>query len=278
MHDNKVGLDFVEQNEVSANEPGWVTLIPLVGVLLIGFLCCCVFAGEMVRFAVAYTYEYWEDNLGEVTAARQIERGFEACEQSCSSTWVNVGRFTTRLPSDTPIFELLFGCSENPCEISGSPGGTSTVYELAALAALARPELRFKVVGYCASACARFLDLARAQVCLTPKAQVGLHMGTTGYHTRVGYKKTSYHLPSLSDDLVDEVRRLGGFPPHGKAVYLTLEQARRIWSDCDEPKPSVLQVHSEAQPRAVPVEFYTWPPQPNTGKPKAKKIPRRPQP
>ncbi len=130
--------------------------------------------------------------------------------------------------------------------ISNNGGGRVDLFE-DAVSEVLKTGRKVRVDGRCTSACARFADKARPNVCITDKAVFRFHK-TTGTRTLVrtvnpvavsgmfsfSPRPTSYEVrydPSLSPDIRTWVEKRGGFPSEGFLV-MNAGEAANFWPLC----------------------------------------------
>lgn len=130
-------------------------------------------------------------------------------------------------PTDIPWPAIV--CS-NPCVIQDDAGGIVDTFE-AQGRLMAQGHVPVIVDGPCMSACTRFIDIDRANVCLTDRALLGyhksVHMGSDG---RPIFGEMKYDTPGLQTYLV----KRGGLPDpdSGHLLMLNSIEASPFYRHC----------------------------------------------
>jgi hypothetical protein len=133
--------------------------------------------------------------------------------------------------SRADIVEEALGCVGNPCVVDNSTGGNVSTFRSAARQ-VKRTGRKVVIDGPCYSACAIFADMARSNVCVTPKGSFGFHQGEV-----VGIRENGDELllrrytPEHSSDIAGWVNRNGGFPTQGFRV-MSASAAGKYWKRC----------------------------------------------
>jgi hypothetical protein len=123
-------------------------------------------------------------------------------------TWHLVSHATNATsPTKSPI-ELAFPSCGKPCIITFSKGGKLDDFAKAAISL--KEDDMVVIDGVCISACALFADVARPQVCVTPKAVFVFHAGYDHGLTRRDGSPLRID-PPHSLDIRRYVYELGGF-------------------------------------------------------------------
>ena len=114
--------------------------------------------------------------------------------------------------------------------ITKSLGGDSMKFEEAATDVLTT-----------SSACVRFAELARPNVCITPRSIFRLHkgnsvttMGSSGFMGTRRTTLTSYgtQTPRMSPEIKSLVEKKGGLPDGGAFVTLSYQEVSQYWRTC----------------------------------------------
>ncbi len=129
----------------------------------------------------------------------------------------------------------MFGksCGE-PCIIEYNPGGF--LLRFTYLANLVSHGARKRVVidGICASGCAAFADLARPNVCITPRARFAFHTGWANlYELHIDYEVR--FVPFMSPDVFAWIVKHGGLPNSNDwlgMLYMSSKEAAAFWPTC----------------------------------------------
>jgi hypothetical protein len=126
------------------------------------------------------------------------------------------------------------------CVINDSPGGDVAIFQSAAQEVL-REGKKLVIDGRCVSACVILADLARANTCLTPRAELAVHQSATlkivgraydsGRAVAIG-RVVSRQDPPQSADINAWVASHGGYPEKG-FMAIPLQDARLFWAMCD---------------------------------------------
>jgi hypothetical protein len=136
---------------------------------------------------------------------------------------------------------LRTACRAEPvCVVHHNAGGEVALFQLAAQEVMSEGK-KLIIDGRCESACVILADLARANTCLTPRAELAVHQAATvkiigktyqrGRAVPVG-KIVSRRDPPQSDDINAWVVSHGGYPAEG-FMTIPLEDARLFWPLCD---------------------------------------------
>lgn len=150
------------------------------------------------------------------------------------------------------MMKFLFKCADRECVIRGNSGGNPFLFADAAKETL-RKGMRIKVDGHCYSGCVLFASWARKNVCVTERARMGLHYGSTttlyerfgkqidpttelGLHTLrttpLGYREeTLYFVPNYGDDINEWALENHKMPYEGLYV-MTRPEALKFWKPC----------------------------------------------
>ncbi len=126
----------------------------------------------------------------------------------------------------------VLGCSGDPCVVKNNPGGDVVRFKAAARE-IKRTGRRVVIDGKCDSACAILADMARSNVCVTPRAKFGFHQGYIVAQAETGgqYYLLGRFKPSHSRDVARWVNKNGGYPKKGYRV-MGHRPASRIWKKC----------------------------------------------
>jgi hypothetical protein len=126
------------------------------------------------------------------------------------------------------------------CIVSNNPGGEVALFQLAAEEVLKEGK-QLVIDGRCESACVILADIARANTCLTSRAELAVHQAATvkiigrtyqrGKSVPVG-KVISRQDPPQSADISQWVADHGGYPSEG-FMQIPLEDARLFWRLCE---------------------------------------------
>lgn len=126
----------------------------------------------------------------------------------------------------------VFGHCGDPCVITYSPGGEVAKFQAAGHAVRAGAKRLVIIDGPCLSACAIFADIARARVCITPRAQFGFHKASVyAVQGPSELRLVGREDPPQSRDIRRWVKRQGGFPVRGMRM-MSNKQAARFWRRC----------------------------------------------
>jgi hypothetical protein len=129
-------------------------------------------------------------------------------------------------------------CAGVTCTITNNPGGDIDLFARAAKEVV-REGRHLRIAGMCASACVLLADLARANTCVTPSAQLAVHktyvINVTGEAIANGQEIPVGDLlarqdPPQSPDVDRWIRANGGYPSEGVNI-LPLKSAR-FWATC----------------------------------------------
>lgn len=126
----------------------------------------------------------------------------------------------------------VLGCSGDPCVVRNNPGGNLVEFKAAARQ-IKRTGRRVVIDGQCDSACAVLADMARSNVCVTPRAKFGFHQGYIVAQAQSGgaYYLLGRFKPPHSRDVARWVTKNGGYPKKGFRV-MGHRSAGRIWKTC----------------------------------------------
>jgi hypothetical protein len=130
--------------------------------------------------------------------------------------------------------------SRYTCTITYNPGGDLEKFQQAAEELLAE-QYWLRIDGLCASGCAILADMARANTCITPKAQIAIHQAyvyqvlnritASGVVEEVARRLIRREDPPQSPDIDSWVRNHGGYPTRGVKV-IPLKDAKQFWPMC----------------------------------------------
>lgn len=124
--------------------------------------------------------------------------------------------------------------------ITKSLGGDSMKFEDAATDVLTTGR-QVVIDGVCSSACVRFAELARPNVCITPRSIFRLHKGnsvtTMGSSGFMGTRRTTLtshgtQTPRMSPEIKSLVEKKGGLPDGGAFVTLSYQEVSQYWRTC----------------------------------------------
>lgn len=122
------------------------------------------------------------------------------------------------------------GCSGNPCVVTSNPGGDVSAFKAAARE-IRRTGRRVVIDGPCYSACAILADMARRNVCVTPRARFGFHKGYVVAVSGNQMYLLKRFTPSHSRDIARWVSKNGGYPSKGFRM-MGHGSAQRFWKKC----------------------------------------------
>jgi hypothetical protein len=151
------------------------------------------------------------------------------------------GQFAVVQAQAGPALDEALGvhCGRTACTITNNPGGDIDVFTRAAQEVVSEGK-HLRIDGLCASACVLLADLARANTCITPAAEMAVHKAyvvqVVGHTTVNGAAVPVGNLiarqdPPQSADIDAWIRRHGGYPTEGVNV-MPLKAAALFWTMC----------------------------------------------
>jgi hypothetical protein len=117
----------------------------------------------------------------------------------------------------------------NPCVISDDAGGIVDTYEAQARL-MAATNIPVIVDGPCMSACTIFVDIDRANICLTERALLGYHKSVYKKGDDDVFGDIEYSTPGLED----YIKSHGGLPDpdSGHLLMLNSHEAGQFYKAC----------------------------------------------
>jgi hypothetical protein len=146
-----------------------------------------------------------------------------------------------------------YDCGDDVCIVRENRGGIPIMHRWAAERVLEKGT-KVRIEGICNSACVIFASIARANVCITPDAKIGIHMGMRRAYFNTNNEEVDItklpgfeyflpppkgiearyldYVPKYGDDINVWAIKNNKLPPSTEIYVMTYEEALQFWNPC----------------------------------------------